>query len=202
MSKYYVVREGKKPGIYNSRDKCLPNVSGFSWAKYKSFSNKEDAEIAFKESYKNYYEIKEKKDWRTGNFPFEKNSIAVDAACSWNPGEVEYQWIDLITWKTLFHKKYQLWTNNIWEFLALVHGLQYLQKNNSDQYLYSDSKHAINRVIQKKCKTKLEKAQWTERIFYAINQAEERLRQTKFSTKILKRHTSERGEIPADFGRK
>lgn len=202
MSKYYVVREGKKPGIYDSRDKCLPNVSGFSWAKYKSFSNKEDAKIAFKESYKNYYETKEKKDWKTGNFPFEKNSIAVDAACSGNPGEVEYQGIDLITGKILFHKKFPLGTNNIWEFLALVHGLQYLHKNNSDQYIYSDSKHAINRIAQKKCKTKLEKLPWTERIFKAISDAEEWLHHTPYSTKILKRHTSERGEIPADFGRK
>lgn len=202
MLKYYVVREGKKPWIYTSWDDCKNNVSWFPNAKYKSFKTKEEAEIAFKESYTKYYETKEKKDWKTGNFPFEKNSIAVDAACSGNPGEVEYQGIDLITGKTLFHKKYLLWTNNIGEFLALVHGLQYLQKNNSDQYIYSDSKHAINRISQKKCKTKLEKLPWTERIFDAVKQAEERLRQNQISTKILKRHTSERGEIPADFGRK
>jgi len=202
MTKYYVVRKWRNPWIYNARDSCLPNVSWFSWAKYKSFKTKKDAEMAFKRPYTEYYEIKEKKDWKTGSFAFEKNSIAVDAACSWNPGEVEYQGIDLITGKIIFHKKFQLGTNNIWEFLALVNGLQYLQKNNSDQYVYSDSKHAINRVIQKKCKTKLEKIPWTERIFDAINQSEERLRQTKYTTKILKRNTKERWEIPADFGRK
>lgn len=200
--KYYVVREGKKPWIYTSRETCLPNVSWFSWAKYKAFTSKEEAEIAYKKSYTEYYEIKQKKDWKTGNFAFEKNSIAVDAACSWNPGEVEYQGIDLITGKIIFHKKYPLWTNNIGEFLALVEGLKYLHKNNSDQYLYSDSKHAINRIAQKKCKTKLEKLPWTERIFEAVHQAEERLRTTNPSSKILKRHTDERWEIPADFGRK
>ncbi len=202
MIKYYVVREGKKPWIYNSRDDCKPNVEGFSWAKYKSFKTKEEAEIAFKKPYTDYYETKEKKDWKTGDFLFEKNSIAVDAACSGNPGEIEYQWIDLITGKILFHKKFPLGTNNIWEFLALVHGLQYLHKNNSDQYLYSDSKHAINWISQKKCKTKLEKLPWTERIFEAVHQAEERLHQKNYSTKILKRHTDQRGEIPADFWRK
>ncbi len=202
MTKYYVVREGKKPWIYISRDECLPNVSWFSSAKYKSFKTKQEAEIAFTKSYTDYYETKKKKDWKTGNFPFEKNSIAVDAACSGNPGEVEYQGIDLITGKILFHKKFPLGTNNIGEFLALVHGLQYLHKNNSDQYLYSDSKHAISWISQKKCKTKLEKNKWTERIFAAVQEAEERLRQTNPSTKILKRQTDQRGEIPADFWRK
>lgn len=202
MTKYYVVRKGKNPWIYNSRDTCLPNVSWFPNAKYKSFKTKEEAEIALNKSYTDFYETKEKKDRKTWNFPFKKNSIAVDAACSGNPGEVEYQGIDLITGKILFHRKYPLGTNNIGEFLALVKGLQYLHKNNSDQYLYSDSKHAINRIEQKKCKTKLEKLPWTERIFQAISDAEEWLRHTQYSTKILKRHTSERGEIPADFGRK
>lgn len=200
--KYYVVREGKKPWIYDSRDTCLPNVSWFSGAKYKSFKTKQEAEIAYQKPYTEYYEIKEKKNWKTWDFPFEKNSIAVDAACSGNPGEVEYQWIDLITGKTLFHKKYPLGTNNIGEFLALVEGLKYLHKTKSDKYLYSDSKHAISRISQKKCKTKLEKLSWTERIFVAVQEAEERLRQTNPSTKILKRHTDERGEIPADFWRK
>ncbi len=202
MAKYYVVREWKNPWIYDSRDVCKTNVEWFSWAKYKSFSTKTDAEIAFTKPYTEYYETKQKKDWKTGNFPFEKNSIAVDAACSGNPGEVEYQGVDLITGKILFHKKFPLGTNNIGEFLALVQGLQYLHKNNSDQYIYSDSKHAINWISEKKCKTKLEKLPWTERIFEAIQEAEERLRQTNPSTKILKRHTSERGEIPADFWRK
>ncbi|AHB41265.1 hypothetical protein P148_SR1C00001G0472 [candidate division SR1 bacterium RAAC1_SR1_1] len=200
--KHYVVREGKTPGIYDSRDNCLPNVSGFSGAKYKSFKTKQEAEIAYKKPYTEYYETKEKKNWKTGDFPFEKNSIAVDAACSGNPGEVEYQGVDLITGKTLFHKKYPLGTNNIGEFLALVEGLKYLHNIKSDQYLYSDSKHAISRISQKKCKTKLEKLPGTERIFVAVQEAEERLRQTNPSTKILKRHTDERGEIPADFGRK
>lgn len=202
MAKYYVVREWKKPGIYTSWDECKINVDWFSGAKYKSFSSKDEAETAYNKSYTDYYQVKEKKNWKTGDFDFEKNSIAVDAACSGNPGEVEYQGIDLISGKVLFYKKFPLGTNNIGEFLALVEGLQYLQKNNSDQFLYSDSKHAINRIGQKKCKTKLEKSPRTERIFEAIREAEEWLHHTSFSTKILKRNTKERGEIPADFGRK
>jgi ribonuclease HI len=202
MSKYYVIRKGKKPGIYTSRDECKKLVSWFPDAKYKAFKNKEEAEIARSSNYDQYYETKEKKDRKSGNFSFEKNSIAVDAACSGNPGELEYQGIDLPTGKIIFHKRFPLWTNNIWEFLALVEGLKYLQKHASDQYLYSDSKHAISRIWQKKCKTKLEKSPWTERIFEEIYQAEEWLRQYSFPSKILKRETSERGEIPADFWRK
>ncbi len=202
MTKYYVVRLGKKPWIYTNRDECNKQVSWFPNAKYKSFPTKEEAEKALKWSYTEYYETKEKKSRKTGNFDFEKNSIAVDAACSGNPWKLEYQWIDLITGTLLFHKTFSLWTNNIGEFLALVEGLQYLQKNKSDKYLYSDSKHAINRISQKKCRTKLEQLPWTERIFKAIEQAEEWLRHNLITTKILKRNTKERGEIPADFWRK
>jgi len=202
MNKYYVVRTGKKPWIYTSREECKTNVLWFSDAKYKSFKTKEEAQLAFKWSFEKYYETKEKKFRKTWDFDFEKNSIAVDAACSWNPGEVEYQGIDLQTGKIIFHKKFPLGTNNIWEFLALVEWLKYLQNNNSDKSIYSDSKHAINRIWQKKCKTKLDKLPWTERIFDAVNQAEQRLRQTNPTSKILKRNTKDRWEIPADFGRK
>lgn len=128
MAKYYVVRKWQNPWIYKSWDECKETVSWFSDAKYKSFKTENDAKIAFNKPYTEYYESKEKKDRKLWNFPFEKNSIAVDAACSGNPGEVEYQWIDLITAEIVFYKKFSLGTNNIGEFLALVWGLQYLHK--------------------------------------------------------------------------
>jgi len=98
----------------------------------------------------------------------------------------------------IFHQKFSLGTNNIGEFLAIVHGLKYLKehkpapgKAGSDKALYSDSKHAISRIAQKKCKTRLEKIPQTKKMFEIIAQAEERLQKNECKTKILKRHTSE-----------
>ncbi|HOG15101.1 MAG TPA: ribonuclease H family protein [Candidatus Absconditabacterales bacterium] len=197
--KYYVVREGLKRGIFTSRDECKNFVVGVKGARYKSFNSLTEAETALEKGFEPYY-TKEK--WFEKDIPFEKNSIAVDAACSRNPGITEYQGIDLVSGETIFHTKLGEGTNNIGEFLALVHGLSYLKKNNSDKAIYSDSKRAIKRVSEGKCKTNLKKTPDNAKIFDLIKRAEDWLAKNKFDTKILKRDTEERGEIPADFGRK
>lgn len=43
MGKYYAVKIGRKPGIYNTWDECKEQVVCFSGAIYKSFGRKEDA---------------------------------------------------------------------------------------------------------------------------------------------------------------
>lgn len=202
MKKYYVIREGKKKWIFTSWDECKEFVVGVKNARYKAFPTKEDATIALKNWYKMYYQSKPKDQWKTEDIPFEKNSIAVDAACSGNPWLLEYQGIDLVTERKIFYKTFPLGTNNIGEFLALVHGLVYLKKHNSDKAIYSDSKHAIKWVQQKKCKTKLQKTKETKDLFEVIARAEEWLGKNTYDTKILKWHTEDRWEIPADFGNK
>ena len=42
--KYYAVRQGKVPGIYESWDACRAQVHGYSQAIYKSFPTREEAE--------------------------------------------------------------------------------------------------------------------------------------------------------------
>lgn len=42
--KYYAVRVGKTPGIYETWDLCKSMVDGFSGAQYKSFTDRRDAE--------------------------------------------------------------------------------------------------------------------------------------------------------------
>lgn len=200
--KYYVIRKWKKTWIFTSREECKNYVQGFTDAKYKSFKTKQEAEQAYKDDYTSHYTSRSKERRRNEDLPYEKNSIAVDAACSWNPGVLEYKGIDLVSGKIIFHQKFSLWTNNIGEFLAIVHGLTYLKERWSDKSLYSDSKHAISRVAQKKCKTQLAKNSQSKKIFEVIKKAEERLQNNIYSTKILKRHTSEWWEIPADFWRK
>ncbi len=45
--KFYVVWEGRKTGIFTDWDTCKKQVYGFPGAKYKSFSTRAEAEIAF-----------------------------------------------------------------------------------------------------------------------------------------------------------
>jgi ribonuclease HI len=205
--KFYVVRKWKKIWIFDSRDECKESVNGFSDAKYKWFSDKEGAEIALKEWREKYYEVKnvsKKEKVNNEDIPFFANSIAVDAACSGNPGEMEYKWIDLQTWDEIFHEKFAIWTNNIGEFLAIVHWLKYL-KDKKDKVIYSDSRIAISRVNQWKCKTQLKIENWNpdfERILKAVERAENWLKENWINHKILKWNTEDWWEIPADFGRK
>jgi ribonuclease HI len=135
--------------------------------------------------------------------PFIKNSIAVDAACSGNPGDMEYRGVNVFNGEQLFIQGvYKEATNNIGEFLAIVHGLALLKKQNSDWPIYSDSITAISWIKAKKCKTKLERTANNAEVFARIEAAEKWLATNSYTTKIYKWDTKAWGEIPADFGRK
>ena len=130
-------------------------------------------------------------------------SIAVDAASSGNPGRMEYQGVDTQTGKLLFHQgPFAQGTNNVGEFLALVHGLAYLKKEGSDRLLYTDSRIAMGWVRKKKCGTKLVPHSSNKILFELISRAESWLKTNTYSTTIVKWETKAWGEIPADFGRK
>ncbi len=115
---------------------------------------------------------------------------------------MEYQGVDTSTGKRFFHKAFELGTNNIGEFLAIVHGLSFLKRQGSSRAIYTDSKNAMIWVEKKKCKTTLERNEKTEELFEWIDRAEKWLKSNTYTTKILKWETKSWGEIPADFGRK
>ena len=208
--KYYVVWEGVTPGVYTSWTDCQLQTKGFEGAKYKSFDTREEAERAFASSpwaYIGKSAPKNKPKTTEGcltSYPPEviENSLAVDAACSGNPGMMEYQGVHVASGQQLFKFGPVYGTNNIGEFLALVHGLAYQKKNGYDMPIYSDSVNAMSWVKQKKCKTKLERNARTEELFQLIERGEKWLRENTFKTPILKWETKKWGEIPADFGRK
>ncbi|MBP5258731.1 MAG: reverse transcriptase-like protein [Prevotella sp.] len=128
---------------------------------------------------------------------------AVDAGCSGNPGPMEYQGIDLQTGYRVFHFGPVQGTNNIGEFLAIVHALALLDKQGiTDKVIYSDSYNAILWVKNKRCKTKLELTPQTEKLYQIIHRAEHWLRTHEVRTPVIKWETKLWGEIPADFGRK
>ena len=127
---------------------------------------------------------------------------AVDAACSGNPGKMEYRAVDLATGAQVFHFGPIHGTNNIGEFLAIVHALALMEQKGISKTIYSDSYNAILWVSKKKCKTKLERNSQTEKLFEIIARAEKWLRCHAVRTPLMKWETSRWGEIPADFGRK
>ena len=127
---------------------------------------------------------------------------AVDAACSGNPGQMEYQCIDLATGAQVFHYGPVFGTNNIGEFLAIVHAVALMQQRGIRKTLYSDSYNAILWVSKKKCKTTLEHSARTEQLYNIIARAEAWLCTHPVQVPIIRWETSKWGEIPADFGRK
>ena len=201
---YYVVWNGVEPGIYSSWKECEAQIKGVKQALYKSFDTLADAERAYSSSPYNYIGSKNKEKKAPKELPATviKNALAVDAACSGNPGQMEYRGVYIATGEEIFHFGPMYGTNNIGEFLAIVHGLALLKQKGIEVPIYSDSHNALLWVKQKKCKTKLPHDASSDELFGYIERAEKWLKQNSYTTKLLKWETSEWGEIPADFGRK
>lgn len=97
---------------------------------------------------------------------------------------------------------YQHGTNNIGEFLAIVHGLAWQQKHKLSIPIYSDSVNAIKWVMSGKANTKLVENSQNQILFEHLSRAEDWLQNNKVHVQLLKWDTKNWGEIPADFGRK
>ena len=204
--KYYVVWKGATPGVYPTWDECKAQVFGYEGAQYKSFSSLEEATKAYSNS--PWKHLNSKKSQLKHNTSLAEKeiiikSIAVDAACSGNPGLMEYRGVYVADNTEIFRVgPFEDGTNNIGEFLAIVHALALLSKNSKSEPIYSDSVNAIKWVEKKKCNTKLKKTEKNIHVFDLINRAEKWLEHNSYPNKIIKWETKVWGEIPADFGRK
>ncbi|MCL2291447.1 MAG: ribonuclease H family protein [Bacteroidetes bacterium] len=201
-SKYYVVWQGRVCGVFNNWNDCKAQVDGFEGAKYKSFETKAEAEKAYTNGYKEYFKTRKAPVFTSGNAPI-LNSLSVDAACNMVTGQMEYQGVHTGT-KELWFKQgpFPKASNNIGEFLALVHGLALLKQKNITIPIYSDSITAIAWVREKKHKSIVLPTEENEVIFDLLTRAELWLQNNSFKTPIIKWNTKQWGEIPADFGRK
>ncbi|MDR1456077.1 MAG: ribonuclease H family protein [Tannerella sp.] len=206
--KFYVVWEGVRPGIYTSWEDCRLQVTGYSGARYRSFDSFEAAREACESGRPSFGKEPAKRPLHSvreasAPVPFIRESLAVDAACSGNPGNMEYRGVHVATGKEWFHVgPLKQGTNNIGEFLALVHGLALMKRELLALPLYSDSRNAILWVRIKQCRTGLVRTAANVPVFDLIGRAEKWLRENAFQTQILKWNTRAWGEIPADFGRK
>ncbi len=209
-SKFYVVWKGRQAGVYSNWESCKMQIEGFKGAQYKSFPDRQSAEDAFKAGYQQTsqrdYESTRLQVNETTRLQVEMpitQSIAVDAACSGNPGKMEFQGVFVETKTHLFKSPvYEHGTNNIGEFLAIVYCLAWQHKHKLSYPIYSDSVNAQKWVREGVCKTKIEENEKNKPLFEVIRWAEKWLKTNSFRVPIYKWKTEVWGEIPADFGRK
>lgn len=208
--KYYVVWKGNNPGIYSNWVDCYKQVNGFPSAVFKAFENREIAQRAFHSDFKKYLDDNYNEQVEIGIlFPNLKKempiaeSLCVDAACSGNPGVLEYQGVSTQNKSLVFHQgPFPVGTVNIGEFLAIVHGLAHLKRQNSNIPVYSDSVTALSWLRRKAINTNLDRNEQTENLFQLVDRAILWLKNNSYENPVLKWKTEEWGEIPADFGRK
>lgn len=216
-TKYYVVWEGRAPGIYDNWDEARAQIDGFPGARYKSYTDLTAATEAFRGN-----DVAELTALRTlmrrqqgtsseivnyEAFPeIRLDALAVDAACAGNPGLMEYRGVWVANGTEEFHLgPLPDGTNNIGEFLALVHGLALLkQRGLTSVPVYTDSRTARSWVNRGTARTTVARTERNARIFELLRRAEAWLGANPPSTRnqILVWDTQRWGEIPADFGRK
>ncbi|MFS0724023.1 ribonuclease H [Paenibacillus sp. 1P07SE] len=216
--KYYVVWQGKQPGIYTSWPECQKQVNGYTDAKYKSFGTKAEAEQAYQKGWKGYWGSKSGAAAGTASAKsggvrrtktaepageIDYDSISVDVGTRGNPGPVEYKGVDTRTGEIIFSKgPIRKGTNNLGEFLAIVHALALLKSQGSSKTVYTDSVNAMKWVKEKTVKTTLPRDASTEEIWTMIDRALQWLQTNTYDNKVLKWNTKAWGEIKADYGRK
>jgi ribonuclease HI len=221
-SKYYVVWVGRTPGVYTTWAECQDQINKFDEAKFKSYESRAEAEEAYRAGWK--------KHWGQGKTAgsakssggggassksrssaassgtieaIDYDSISVDVGTSGNPGPVEYKGVDTQTGEVIFAKgPIRKGTNNLGEFLAIVHGLAYLKQRGSSKTVYSDSVNAIKWVKQRAVSSTLPRDESTKEIWELVDRAVHWLKTNRYDNKVMKWQTKEWGEIKADYGRK
>lgn len=215
--KYYVVWEGRSPGVYEDWEDALEQVENFPGAKYKGYPSQEAAVAAFRKflagsevplgeilvkassASEKPLEMKSYKDFAE----IDPDGWAVDASCMGNPGVMEYRGVDLRTGEEIFRAgPFQDATNNIGEFLALVHALALQYQRGESHTIYSDSATGMTWLKNKRIKTTLKRTERNGKVFELMERGLNWISTHHWDTKVLKWQTDLWGEIPADFGRK
>ena len=206
--KYYVVWQGHLPGVYTSWTDCQLQIKAYPHALYKSFSSKEKADLAFEMGHA-LYKANEEQAAQIINKEIFKGeiiwkSLSVDAAWNSKQKDMEYRGVWTDSGTEIFRQgPFPDGTNNVGEFLAIVHALAYCQKNNlMDMPIYTDSRTALAWIRNKKTKTTLKMTHKNKILFHLMDRALYWLNKNSYKNKILKWETKYWGEIPADFGRK
>lgn len=222
--KYYVVFRGHNPGVYDNWDEVKEQTNGFPGALFKGYTTSEEATEAYRnftgtEDRDELFRIistavrgsgretaeKDKGDLEgiLSNPEIDPDAWAVDASCLGNPGTMEYRGVEIKTGRVIFQKgPFQDATNNIGEYLALVHAMALMAQTGDYHNIYSDSKTAISWWRNRKIKTTLQPTERNRKVFELLARASVWVNTHQFPAKVMKWQTERWGEIPADFGRK
>lgn len=209
--KYYVVWQGLSPGIYDSWEECEAQVRGVNGARFKAFPDIESATAAFRGSYEDQASLlislarrRPEGGIRTEFPDIVANAWSTDGACASNPGPMEYRGVDVDSGRELFHVgPIEGGTNNIAEYLALIHALALLDKaGDCQRTVYTDSRTALSWIRRRGSKTSLQPTADNGRVFELLRRADAWIATHTPRNPLVKWNTEEWGEIPADFGRK
>lgn len=218
VRKFYVVWEGRQIGVYDNWDDVRDSVENFPGARYKSYTSQVEAVEAFRSSLAGreaslgdilvggrHSDALETPGNGPGNYPPEVDltAWAVDASCLGNPGVMEYRGVEVGTGREIFRVgPFDDATNNIGEFLAIVHALALMFRRGEWHTIYSDSKTGMAWVRQRRVRTQLQRTPKNAKVFELLARGLDWLSTHQYPVHILKWQTDLWGEIPADFGRK
>jgi ribonuclease HI len=204
-AKHYVVWKGRTPGVYDTWAECKQQIDGIAGALYKSYPTLSEAIAAFDLGPRAL-----QAGQPTGPKPTKANvgkpiagAIAVDAACNMQTGVMEYQGVDIDAKHPIFHQgPFAGGTNNVGEYLALVHALAYCKKHHLLVPIYTDSMTALAWLRKKRHASKLAPTPANAPLFELLARADVWLTTHTYPNEVLKWETDFWGENPADFGRK
>ncbi|MDO4320134.1 MAG: ribonuclease H family protein [Bacteroidales bacterium] len=209
--KYYVVWEGRAPGIYDSWEEAHDQVDGFPGARYKSFNTQEAATAAFRgrpEEHMGFLRKLAEHKHAPVNYAaipdIRLDAIAVDGACAHNPGPMEYRGVRVADGVEIFRiGPLEGGTNNIGEYLALIHVAALLAKHgDTTTPIYTDSRTALSWLRRGRSNTTVAATPANAQLMEILARADAWLATHRIPNPILKWDTDNWGEIPADFGRK
>ena len=206
MSTFYGVWVGKTTGVFDTWAECSAQVNGFKGAQYKKIEapTRAAAEELFKQGYSATGKAASSAPVsKVASGPKVAHALTVDGAS--NGINSEYQGVWYPSREKAFNSPvFQAGTNNIAEFLGLVHAIKVVKALQEKPVIYTDSMTAMAWVRNKKANTTADTTgKLTEELRHLIGDAELYLQQVDLSDiSIQKWETKEWGEIPADFGRK
>lgn len=209
--KFYVVWAGWAPGVYDTWEECQAQVKNYPGAKYRAYATQEEAVAAYRGDPREQSQLLKviaahrPQIINYDAFPeIRVDAIAVDGACAGNPGPMEYRGVRVGTGEQVFHLgPLDGGTNNIGEYLALVHALSLLARNGDGVTpVYSDSRTGMAWLRQRHSKTQLARTAANARVFELLERADRWVAANSWTNPVIKWDTERWGEIPADFGRK
>ena|ERR1035437_6062123 len=134
--------------------------------------------------------------------PIPTHGISVDGFCSGNPGPGGYRGVDLSTGEVLFRRNYNWCTNNLAEFMGVVHAVSYVKVKKLDYgVVYSDSAIAIGWFRSQKISSGIDLMKGKD-VLEDLRRSLLWLSEQKHLIAVNKWQTKLWGECPADFGNK